>query len=144
MSFEPDGLRAGALATAAGVNVQTLRYYERRGLLDPPARTPGGHRLYPADSVALLRIIKAAQQLGFTLDEVADLLEAGRRRHVSGRLHERAVTKLAEIDRKLAHLQTIRAALADIVAARCDSLTDCTCPECPLPFVEIARPPSPT
>jgi DNA-binding transcriptional MerR regulator len=66
------GLRSGELAAAAGVNLQTLRYYERRGLLAEPARTPGGHRLYPADTVTLLGVIKAAQRLGFTLDEVAD------------------------------------------------------------------------
>lgn len=70
-------LRSGQVSAAAGVNVQTLRYYERRGLLEEPARTPGGHRLYPAESVDVLRVIKAAQRLGFTLDEVADLVEAG-------------------------------------------------------------------
>jgi DNA-binding transcriptional MerR regulator len=143
MSTEPEGLRTGTLASAAGVNVQTLRYYERRGLIEAPLRSPGGHRLYPPDTVALLRIIKAAQQLGFTLDEVGELLETGRRPHVAGRLHQRAVAKLAEIDRKLAHLRTIREALAAVVAARCDSLTNCTCRDCPVPFVEIGRPPPP-
>jgi MerR family transcriptional regulator, mercuric resistance operon regulatory protein len=142
MDANPDGLRSGELAGAAGVNVQTLRYYERRGLLDPPRRSPGGHRLYPPDTVALLRVIKAAQGLGFTLGEVAELLDAGRRPHVSGALHQRAVAKLAEIDRKIAHLHAIRGTLAEVVAARCDSLTDCTCPDCPLPFVDIGRPPA--
>lgn len=70
-----DGLRSGELAAAAGVNVQTLRYYERRGLLDEPDRTLGGHRVYAPDAVIVLRVIKAAQRLGFTLDDVADLLE---------------------------------------------------------------------
>ncbi|MFI6163184.1 MerR family transcriptional regulator [Micromonospora sp. PTRAS2] len=74
-------LRSGQLATAAGVNPQTLRYYERRGLLAAPQRSPGGHRLYPPDVVTLLRVIKTAQRLGFTLDEVAGLLDAGRHRH---------------------------------------------------------------
>ena len=63
--------------------MQTLRYYERRGLLAEPARSPGGHRLYPVEAVTVLRVIKAAQRLGFTLDEVADLLEAVR--HLHGR-----------------------------------------------------------
>lgn len=62
-----DGLRSGEVAAAAGVNVQTLRYYERRGLLDKPDRTPGGHRLYDTETVQVLRVIKAAQRLGFTL-----------------------------------------------------------------------------
>ncbi|MDZ5446427.1 MerR family DNA-binding transcriptional regulator [Micromonospora sp. 4G57] len=71
-------LRTGELAEAAGVNPQTLRYYERRGLLAEPQRSPGGHRLYPPDSLILLRVIKTAQRLGFTLDEGADLVGLGR------------------------------------------------------------------
>jgi DNA-binding transcriptional MerR regulator len=70
-----DSNRRGELAGAAGVNVQTLRYYERRSLLDPPRRSLGGHRLYPPDTVALLGVIKATQRLGFTLDEIAELLQ---------------------------------------------------------------------
>ena len=57
------GLRTSELAERAGVNVQTLRYYERRGLLAEPDRSPGGHRLYPDDAVTTLRVIKAAQRL---------------------------------------------------------------------------------
>ncbi|WP_244187727.1 MerR family transcriptional regulator [Streptomyces regalis] len=60
------GLRSGQVAEAAGVNVQTLRYYERRGLLAEPERSNGGHRLYGEDAVTALRVIKAAQRLGFT------------------------------------------------------------------------------
>jgi hypothetical protein len=59
-------LRAGQVAVAVGVNVETLRYYERRGLLAEPDRSPGGHRLYPAETVTVLRVIKAAQRLGFS------------------------------------------------------------------------------
>ena len=68
-------MRAGQVAEAARVNVETLRYYERRGIIDEPERSPGGHRLYPEATVTTLRVIKAAQNLGFTLDEVAGLLE---------------------------------------------------------------------
>ena len=75
------GLRSGQVAQAAGVNLQTLRYYERRGLLAEPGRTLGGHRLYPAETVSTLRVIKAAQRLGFSLDEVADLLDLGTHQH---------------------------------------------------------------
>jgi DNA-binding transcriptional MerR regulator len=135
-----DRMRTGEVAEQAGVNIQTLRYYERRGLIAEPARSPGGHRTYPADTVTLLAVIKAAQKLGFTLDEVADLLDAGRRRHPTRDLRQRAVGKLAEVDRKIAHLQAIRQALTELIAARCDSLTDCTCPDCPMPFVELAEP----
>ena len=70
------GMRTSELAAAAGVNAQTLRYYERRGLLAEPNRSLGGHRLYSEQAVSVLRVIKAAQRLGFTLDEVAELLTA--------------------------------------------------------------------
>ncbi|MCP3811834.1 MerR family transcriptional regulator, partial [Mycobacteriaceae bacterium Msp059] len=99
------GLRSGQVAAAAGVNTETLRYYERRGLLRQPQRSLGGHRLYPPETVTMMRVIKAAQRLGFTLDEVADLLAATRlgSRSEAG-LHTRAATKLAEVDQKLAEL----------------------------------------
>jgi DNA-binding transcriptional MerR regulator len=128
-----DGLRTGEVADLAGVNVQTLRYYERRGLIAEPRRSLGGHRTYPPDTVALIGVIKAAQRLGFTLDEIVDVLEAGRGGHRTGDLRRRAVDKLAEIDRKMADLAAIRDTLAAVVAAECESLTDCTCPDCPLP-----------
>ncbi|WP_327010676.1 MerR family transcriptional regulator [Dactylosporangium sp. NBC_01737] len=134
------GLRTGQAAEQAGVNIQTLRYYERRGLLAEPDRSPGGHRTYPADTVALLTVIKAAQRLGFTLDEVADLLDTGRRLHPTADLRHRARTKLTEIDHKIAHLQAIRETLTQVVAAECDSLTNCTCPACPLPYTTLTDP----
>ncbi|XVV07584.1 MerR family DNA-binding protein [Actinosynnema sp. CA-248983] len=88
--------------------------------------------------MALLRVVKAAQRLGFTLDEVADLLDTGRRRHPTPDLQARARAKLAEVDRRMADLARIREDLVRVVDARCDSLTHCTCPECPLPFVSLA------
>lgn len=118
------GLRTGEVAEQAGVNVQTLRYYERRGLLAEPVRSIGGHRLYPPDTVTLLQVIKAAQRLGFTLDEVAELLDAGRRRHPTPDLRQRAIDKIAEVDARIADLTAIRTALTEVVAARCDSLTN--------------------
>ncbi|MEU7754847.1 MerR family transcriptional regulator [Micromonospora sp. NPDC049171] len=136
------GLRSGQVAAAAGVNPQTLRYYERRGLLAEPERTLGGHRLYPAEAVTVLRVIKAAQALGFTLDEVADLLDAGRHRH--GRhpdtgLRLRARTKLAEIEAKIADLHVIADTLRAAVDAGCDDLVTCAGqPCCPIPFATIA------
>lgn len=67
-------MRSGELASRAGVNAQTLRYYERRGLLAEPPRAPSGYREYPADAVTVVRFVKRAKELGFTLDEIADLL----------------------------------------------------------------------
>jgi len=133
------GLRTGEVAARAGVNIQTLRYYERRGLLLEPERSNGGHRLYPPDTVALLGVIKAAQRLGFTLDEVADLVDTGRSHHPSPDLRQRAIAKIAEIEAKIADLRAIRSALAQLVDARCDSLTNCSCSDCPIPFADLAR-----
>ncbi|QGN47491.1 MerR family transcriptional regulator [Micromonospora sp. WMMD558] len=137
------GLRSGQLADAAGVNQQTLRYYERRGLLAAPQRSPGGHRLYPAESVTLLRVIKTAQRLGFTLNEVADLLDAGRHQH-GGRpdsgLPARAREKLIEVEQKLADLTVIRDTLRAAISAGCDDLVACAgSPCCPLPFAELVE-----
>jgi DNA-binding transcriptional MerR regulator len=135
-------LRTGQVAGAAGVNRETLRYYERRGLLAEPERSPGGHRLYPAETVTVLRVIKAAQRLGFSLDEVADLLRVGRHRHgrkVDAGLQDRARAKLAEVEARIEDLHTIRANLLTALDAGCDDLNVCAVTECcPLPFVEIA------
>jgi DNA-binding transcriptional MerR regulator len=136
------GLRSGEVAAAAGVNLQTLRYYERRGLLEEPGRTSGGHRVYSSDAVTTLRVIKAAQRLGFTLEEVAGLLETGRHRHgiaPSTGLRRQAAAKLSEIDARIADLHTIRATLASALEAGCDDLATCAdSPDCPLPFAELA------
>ncbi|MFI8974227.1 MerR family transcriptional regulator [Nocardia asteroides] len=132
------GLRTGELADAAGVNIQTLRYYERRGLLAEPDRTLGGHRLYPQDSVTVLRVIKAAQRLGFTLEEVAQLLEGtrvGGRRRADAGLRARVSDKLAEVDAKLAELTEVRDTLRAALAAGCEDLLVCSeSPSCPVPF----------
>jgi DNA-binding transcriptional MerR regulator len=136
-------LRSGELAEAAGVNQQTLRYYERRGLLAEPDRSPGGHRLYPAEALTVLRVIKTAQRLGFTLDEVADLVDLGQHRH--GRtgdrgLQSRAASKLAEIEAKIADLHIIATSLRTALDYGCDDLTTCaTTACCPLPFADLDR-----
>ncbi|HEX3590635.1 MAG TPA: MerR family transcriptional regulator [Pseudonocardiaceae bacterium] len=134
-------MRSGEVAEAAGVNVQTLRYYERRGLLAEPQRSPGGHRLYPAEAVTMVRVIRAAQRLGFTLGEIAELLALGTHRHSrTVGLRQRAATKRADIDAKIADLTVIRQALTDAIDAGCDDMSACvTDPCCPLPFHELAR-----
>jgi DNA-binding transcriptional MerR regulator len=136
------GLRSGELADAAGVNQQTLRYYERRGLLAAPQRSPGGHRLYPAESVTLLRVIKTAQRLGFTLNEVAELLDTGRHHHSSRPdtgLRARVREKLVEVEQKLTDLTVIRDTLRAAISAGCDDLVTCAASSCcPLPFAELA------
>ena len=137
------GLRSGQVADAAGVNLQTLRYYERRGLLAEPDRSNGGHRLYPTEAVTVLRVIKAAQRLGFTLDEIADLLEAGRHHHgptghVDHGLQERAAAKLADVEARMADLTTIANTLRAALDAGCDDLISCANSDCcPLPFAAL-------
>ncbi|MEV4231823.1 MerR family transcriptional regulator [Streptomyces bobili] len=134
------GLRSGQVAAAAGVNIQTLRYYERRGLLAEPDRSPGGHRIYNEEAVTALRVIKAAQRLGFTLEEVAELLKAGRHGRPAPGLQDRAAAKLAEVDAKIADLTTIRTTLAAAVEAGCDDLTVCASNACcPIPFSDLAE-----
>jgi DNA-binding transcriptional MerR regulator len=132
-------LRAGELARSAGVNRETLRYYEGRGLLPRPERSSGGHRLYPPEAVTRLQVIKAAQRLGFTLDEVADLLRLGRSRGSSASLQVRAREKLGEIESRIADLTTIRDALSVTVTMGCDDLHECATQDCcAIPFVELS------
>jgi MerR family transcriptional regulator, mercuric resistance operon regulatory protein len=135
------GLRTGELAARAGVNVQTLRYYERRGLLAAPGRRPSGQREYPEGAVGLVRTIKAAQRLGFTLAEIQELFALSEHRRSADELHRRAAAKVAEIDARIGQLQLVRQALLAVLAAECDSLTDCSCGlGCPLPVLEISGP----
>jgi DNA-binding transcriptional MerR regulator len=136
-------LRSSQVAEAAGVNRQTLRYYERRGLLAEPDRSLGGHRLYPPEAVTVLRVIKAAQRLGFTLDEVADLLDTGRHRHDRHRdagLRDRARAKLTDVEAKIADLRVIADTLRAAIDAGCADLVTCASqPCCPIPFATIAQ-----
>jgi MerR family transcriptional regulator, mercuric resistance operon regulatory protein len=137
-----EALRVGQVAAAAGVNIETLRYYERRGLLARPDRSLGGHRLYPLEAVTQLRVIKTAQRLGFTLTEVADLLEVGTHQHGVRRrptgLQARAADKLAEVEQRIAELTVIRNTLRQALDAGCDDLLECAGQECcPLPFADL-------
>jgi len=130
-------LRSAELADAAGVNVQTLRYYERRGLLDEPMRSPGGHRMYSGQDLTTLRAIKTAQRLGFSLSEVAELVDLGRHHRGADNhgLQTQAAAKLAEVEAKINDLQMIATTLRTAIDAGCDDLTRCaTSDRCPLPF----------
>ena len=131
-------LRSGQLAKAAGVNVQTLRYYERRGLLPEPRRTLGGHREYGPDAVTVLRVVRGLARLGFTLDEISELIEVGAHRGPRPGLREAAAAKLAEVEAKIADLQQVRTTLSAVLIAECSDLAECSCnPACPIPFSEI-------
>jgi len=106
----------GNLAKRAGVGIDTVRYYERSGLLTPSRRLASGYRRYTAFELARLRFIRRAQALGFTLNEVRELLALSAKRDVA-RVKKSAQSKLADVEAKIASLQKIREGLATLVAA---------------------------
>jgi DNA-binding transcriptional MerR regulator len=109
-------MRIGAAAERAGVNVQTLRYYEKRGLLPRPPRRTSGYREFPDDAVRIVRFIKRAQDLGFTLDEVEDLLRLRTdRRRDRVRIQTVAERRIRQIDRKLVELRAMKGALSHLL-----------------------------
>ncbi|MEA3244934.1 MAG: heavy metal-responsive transcriptional regulator [Gemmatimonadota bacterium] len=115
-----DGQRIGEVAAAAGVTSQTLRYYERRGLIPAPLRSAAGYRRYPSDTVRRVRFIRSAQRLGFTLEETKALLALRAPGPRSGtRVRTLAAAKVAEIDDRIARLAAMRASL-DAIIASCD------------------------
>lgn len=109
-----DDLRIGKLAELAGVNVETIRYYQRRGLLDEPKKPLGGYRHYPPDTAKRVRFIKRAQALGFTLEEVAGLLRLDAA-VACAETRELAAHKLGLIEEKVAELTAMRKGLAALV-----------------------------
>jgi MerR family copper efflux transcriptional regulator len=121
-------LTIGELAGTVGVNVQTVRYYERRGLLPEPKRRASGYREYPASDVARLGFIRRAQALGFTLAEIEDLLALRvDPRTTSGDVHRRVEEKIAAVETKIADLRRMSSALKRM-AAECHAdgpLSDC-------------------
>jgi DNA-binding transcriptional MerR regulator len=122
-------VRAGEVARRAGVNVETLRYYQRRGLLPEPTRMPGGHRRYDEETVRFLCAVKEAQAAGFTLAEIEDYLKVVRRGRMpaSQALRVRAAAKIGQIDARIARLRRMRDELARIAGCACESLDHCTC-----------------
>lgn len=105
------------MAARARVNPQTLRYYERRGLLPVPERSASGYRAYSPQAVQIVRFIKRAQELGFALDDVESLLQlAEGGPEGCDATRAMSVEKIADLDVRIAHLQAMRAALARLVA----------------------------
>lgn len=122
-------LAIGALSRRTGVNIETVRYYERIGLLPPPARSGGGHRLYGDGNLMRLNFVRRARDLGFTLDEVRALLElAEKRDRPCAKAREVAAGHLSDVRAKIAGLRTMERVLVDMVARCAEGST----PECPL------------
>jgi len=125
-----DGLTIGDVAKEAKVNIETLRYYERRGLLARPARSTSNYRLYAEDTVRRVRFIKGAQELGFSLKEILELLSFRAEPQSScGDIRERAAAKITDIEAKIASLQAMKRALSKLVA-ECSGSGPIT--ECPI------------
>ena len=111
-------MQIGQLAHKAGVPIDTVRYYERQGLLPLPARTASGYRQYGHDDAARLRFVRRAKALGFTLEEIRELLSLSARREADmAGMKAAAMQKLADIDDKLAELQRMRAGLDSLIAS---------------------------
>ena len=102
----------GKLAKAAGVKVDTIRFYERKGIIKRPTKEPGGFRYYATDEATRVRFVKRAQELGFTLREVKELLELQSKRKVLGsEVRAKAQEKLSEIKKKISDLKQMQASL---------------------------------
>jgi MerR family transcriptional regulator, copper efflux regulator len=129
METTMSAMTIGRVARLADVGVETIRFYEREGLIEEPPRRASGYRQYPTDTVDRLRFIRRAKGLGFTLKEIKELMSlrdgSGRRR---GEVRALAEAKMRDIDQRLARLQAMRSALHVLVES-------CACgrrPTCPI------------
>ena len=127
MSGNPE-FGIGALSRRTAVNIETIRYYEKIGLLPSPPRTEGGHRLYRDAHMKRLIFIRRSRELGFTLDEIRNLLGLVEGGYACGQVQEAALDHLKNIRRKIADLRRMERTLAE-TAARCEGGT---APDCPI------------
>ena len=112
-------LTIGQVAKQAGVGVETLRFYEREGLIAEPERLPSGYRQYPPEAVRRVRFIRRAKELGFTLKEIQELLDLRVDPGSTCRdIRSRAEAKIVDIDQRIASLERMRCALSRL-AGRC-------------------------
>lgn len=109
-------MRIGHIAKQAGVNIQTVRYYERRGLLPKPSRSASGYRQYDSDTTTAIRFIKNARDLGFTLREIGELIALrSDRSRKQLEVRQFAIQKIEEMDRKISQLTTMKGELLTLV-----------------------------
>lgn len=127
MNKAVENFSIGAFAEAAGVNVETIRFYQRKGLLPEPDKPTGSIRRYGQSDVARVRFVKSAQRLGFSLDEVTGLLKLDDGAHCD-EARQLAEQKLADVRSKLADLRRIESALATLVQDCCVSRGNVSCP----------------
>lgn len=121
-------LTIGHLAQLGGVNLETIRYYERRGLLQRPARSAAGYRQFAPEAARRLRFIKRAQELGFSLDEIRELLALGNQpRQNRTTIRMRAQRKIEDINQRIGALSAMRSGLRQLVnqCERCGPSAEC-------------------
>jgi len=124
-----DELTIGKVAKQAGVNIQTIRFYERRGILLPAGRRSSGYRLYMPDAVQKIQFIKNAQELGFSLEEIIGLLKLKVSRTARcPEVKKRALSKLRDVEGKIKGLTSIQKVLKDLVESCQNNKTTDHCP----------------
>ena len=124
-----DALSIGALSKQSGVNIETIRYYEKIGVMPAPARSAGGYRMYAPDHLKRLGFVRRGRQLGFSLDELRGLLRlVDGHAYTCAEVHTLTLQHLNEARRKIADLRRLERVLADM-AAQC---TKDLVPECPV------------
>lgn len=119
-------LTIGRLARETGVNVETVRYYQRIGLITEPPKPKEGYRVYPQDTITRIRFTKRAQQLGFTLQEIVELLEMGN--GSCNDVRARAQTKRSQVDAQIKDLAALRSTLDELIGACKSGSTSVSCP----------------
>jgi len=123
-------LTIGKLAKKAGVNIETVRYYERRGLMQKPPRRESGYREYPLEAVKRIKFVRRAKELGFSLKEIMELLLLRVDPNTSSsEVKKRAATKIDDIEEKIGTLQRMKETLTRLVN-RCDGCRPTS--ECPI------------
>jgi MerR family mercuric resistance operon transcriptional regulator len=124
--MDAEHMTIGRLASAVGTGVETIRYYQRRGLIEVP-RAIGGYRSYGRSHVERLRFIRRAQSIGFSLEEITELLQLNDSRdHLRARAL--AAAKITDIEQRIAHLQSMATALRHLVCTCEDGGEDMPCP----------------
>ena len=124
-----EGLSIGALSERSGVNIETIRYYERIGVMPTPARSASGYRIYEAGHVRRLHFVRRGRELGFSLDELRGLLRlVDGQTYTCGEVHALTVQHLSDIRQKIADLRRLERVMSDM-AAQC---TGDQVPECPI------------
>jgi MerR family transcriptional regulator, copper efflux regulator len=122
-------MKIGDVSKKAGVNVQTLRYYERVGILTPKSRLESGYRIYDETAIQMIRFIKHAQELGFSLDEIQGLLGLrADKKSKCERVQNRAVEHLMSVERKIKRLEAIQSALKSLIKNCKQRRIDSGCP----------------